>query len=722
MIDDEIKKYRNLNATKQKQLLQSLSQAPSEIVTPLSSDQPVTTSQDDTLSIMPGELKVHETFASHFCKLSPTNLACSTQSCEHAAPAAIEQLLEECHQEVRKIRDCPRPKKLWHIFRDNKQLLFKFLFVLKQKYSLNARFRSIYRRFSKINNLPSRLIKKITNALQTRNLIDLNWLNKTSIDVIVNYANKAPILQICLNSCNTSAILDTGSTFSLIPYSIWQKLNINKNQLDQSVQFNINSASHNNPDAVLGRLHLNINIRDKHGVEQTILQNCLILRQHLDLAFVLLGNDFLKQNSVNISYHSSDVQPLISINNKEVTLLSSSPSDQSYFISSCLALPQNVPDPIERFHIPEPPERSRIPTPVSDPIESLDLPSLNLPTSDQLFHPDPDNNIKDIESFLQECKISKYKSYQQDLNVYSMQPVSLENMIEQNFEKKSIIPDAGLKNPTSNLSHLSPEIKQRLESIFATHKNLFSRSKHHLGKFVGFQAVANIDKNSKIKCRQAPRNKVLPPSCKQDLMKYKSSGLFDISTGLSDDYCANITLVLRNQIKEQRDNSKAGKYVAKQESKKTRSPSPNKPTSKTDPTPLDPTTPDTQRSLYRMTLDFRLLNLVTLNEKTAQLPSIQSIEANFFNANVTTIDLSNCYPSIEIAKSSRNYFNFFCEDQVWHHARLAQGWSASLQIAQRAVLWTFRDEALQAFLKMKGLTQSDFPFFAFPRALLHFCG
>ena len=110
LIDDEIKKYRNLNATKQKQLLQSLSQAPSEIVTPLSSDQPVTTSQDDTLSIMPGVLKVHQTFASHFCKLSPTNLACSTQSCEHAAPAAIEQLLEECHQEVRKIRNCPRPK------------------------------------------------------------------------------------------------------------------------------------------------------------------------------------------------------------------------------------------------------------------------------------------------------------------------------------------------------------------------------------------------------------------------------------------------------------------------------------------------------------------------------------------------------------------------------------------------------------------------------------
>ena len=376
--------------------MQTLSRAPSEIVTPLSHDQPITSSPGDPLSIMPGTLQVHETFASNFCAI-PTNLACSTESCEHADPAAIEKLLEECHQEVKRIRNCSKPKKLWQIFRDNKQLLFKFLYIMKKKYSLSARFRNIYRKSSKINNLPSRLIKKITNALQTRNLIDSNWLNKPSVDVEVNYADKAPILQICLNSFSTNAILDTGSTYSLVPFSIWQKLKIHKNQLDQSVQFNINSASHSNPDAVLGRLYLNINIRDKHGVEQTISQNCLILRQHLDLAFVLLGNDFLKQNSVNIAYHSSDTQPLISINKKEVSLLSSSPANQSYFISSCLAFPQTVPDQTERFHISEPPP------PVSVPIERLDLPSLNLPTTDQLFHPDPDDNIKDIESFLYDC-------------------------------------------------------------------------------------------------------------------------------------------------------------------------------------------------------------------------------------------------------------------------------------------------------------------------------
>ena len=114
-----------------------------------------------------------------------------------------------------------------------------------------------------------------------------------------------------------------------------------------------------------------------------------------------------------------------------------------------------------------------------------------------------------------------------------------------------------------------------------------------------------------------------------------------------------------------------------------------------------------------MTIDFRAINQVTLNEKTSQLPSLQSIEANFHNALVSTIDLSNCYPSIEIEENSRNFFNFYVEHEVWHHARLPQGWSASLAIAQRAVLWTFRDAVLQEFLATKNLSANQFPYTRF---------
>ena len=80
--------------------------------------------------------------------------------------------------------------------------------------------------------------------------------------------------------------------------------------------------------------------------------------------------------------------------------------------------------------------------------------------------------------------------------------------------------------------------------------------------------------------------------------------------------------------------------------------------SKLDTQPLSDSVPDSERSLYRMTIDFRQINSVTQNQKTSQLPSIQTMDVNFQNAYVSTIDLANCYPSIVIKESSRNYFNF----------------------------------------------------------------
>ena len=245
---------------------------------------------------------------------------------------------------------------------------------------------------------------------------------------------------------------------------------------------------------------------------------------------------------------------------------------------------------------------------------------------------------------------------------------NLDEMLKHDFEKKSIIPDEGSPCPKPNISHLSPALQERMNKIISRHDKLFSRSKHHLGKFKGFQAVAHIDTKSKINCKQPPRNRILPKSCKRDLMKYLQSGLFEYSQGGSDTYCANITLVLRNQIKEQRCETKADKYLLKHQS--------NNPITKLETQPLkSDTSDDSGNSLYRMTLDFRMINQVTLNEKTSQLPSIQAIENNFHNAIVSTVDLSNCYPTIELEESSRKFFNFYVEDKVSQHNCLAQGWS-----------------------------------------------
>ena len=56
------------------------------------------------------------------------------------------------------------------------------------------------------------------------------------------------------------------------------------------------------------------------------MQDSLILREHLDLQYILLGNDFMKSNSVSISYNPDSKSVLI--NDQKVKMLE--PSSPSY--------------------------------------------------------------------------------------------------------------------------------------------------------------------------------------------------------------------------------------------------------------------------------------------------------------------------------------------------------------------------------------------------------
>ena len=101
-----------------------------------------------------------------------------------------------------------------------------------------------------------------------------------------------------------------------------------------------------------------------------------------------------------------------------------------------------------------------------------------------------------------------------------------------------------------------------------------------------------------------------------------------------------------------------------------------------DTLPIDD--PSLTPATYRMTIDFRHLNRVTLNDHSTQLPSVQSIEVNFADSIVSTLDIANMFPSILLHESSRDYFNFYFENEILRYACLPQGWAPSLAIAQRA--------------------------------------
>ena len=138
-----------------------------------------------------------------------------------------------------------------------------------------------------------RLCKRVSTFLAKKDLIPTSWLCKPSVEVSVNLTGKGPMLAIHINGVQASAILDTGSTFTLLPFPLWQKLNLNSNLLDQTVIYNTNSASHKNPNAGLGSLNLTLAIQAENGEDQLINHKCLILRPDLKLDIVLLGEDFL---------------------------------------------------------------------------------------------------------------------------------------------------------------------------------------------------------------------------------------------------------------------------------------------------------------------------------------------------------------------------------------------------------------------------------------------
>ena len=85
---------------------------------------------------------------------------------------------------------------------------------------------------------------------------------------------------------------------------------------------------------------------------------------------------------------------------------------------------------------------------------------------------------------------------------------------------------------------------------------------------------------------------------------------------------------------------------------------------------------------------------------------------------VSTMDLKNQFFSIEIEKEDRPKTNFYWQNEIWQHIRLAQGLSISPFIAARAMHMTFSDDTLADFLRINNIV--GFPFSKFKEFLKHY--
>ena len=111
---------------------------------------------------------------------------------------------------------------------------------------------------------------------------------------------------------------------------------------------------------------------------------------------------------------------------------------------------------------------------------------------------------------------------------------------------------------------------------------------------------------------------------------------------------------------------------------------------------------------YSATFDFKSLNEIITDVGKLSLPTISEVEMSVRNCLVSTMDLKNQFFSIEIEPEDRPKTNFYCQNEVWQHKRLAQGLAISPYIAARAMHMTFSEEVLSDFLNKHNIV--DFPF------------
>ena len=119
-------------------------------------------------------------------------------------------------------------------------------------------------------------------------------------------------------------------------------MNIRPNNLNTSVIYNINSASHRNLNAVLGSITLDIVLKTKQQEDLIVRQKCLILREDLNLEIVLLGEDFLMSNNVSIKYDDQTRYIVVHVNDSQVSLLNDQTEENLQIYNSSTFLTESM--------------------------------------------------------------------------------------------------------------------------------------------------------------------------------------------------------------------------------------------------------------------------------------------------------------------------------------------------------------------------------------------
>ena len=151
----------------------------------------------------------------------------------------------------------------------------------------------------------------------------------------------------------------------------------------------------------------------------------------------------------------------------------------------------------------------------------------NLLYQDNSLHDQNISGSLDIPLALSELRESKFDS-SQDIEVYRV----TEHDLFQHESDLSIIPTKdAIPFDQLDLDHLTPSTARHLKNTLKPYQSIFAKSKFDLGTFRGFEVDAQVIPKPGIRCRQTPRNKILPNNCIENITNYIDAGLFKFRGG-----------------------------------------------------------------------------------------------------------------------------------------------------------------------------------------------
>ena len=152
-------------------------------------------------------------------------------------------------------------------------------------------------------------VHMMMNFLIHKSVVPPCWqTGRKIVSFLLSHLFQSIKLNVTVNCTCINAILDSGSTYSILSFYTWEKLGIKLSDLNTSTIFNITSATSTCANAIAGTVDLFVTLHFVDGQKEVIKHTFLCASQRMALGVNLLGVDFLIHHGININSTNSLLQ------------------------------------------------------------------------------------------------------------------------------------------------------------------------------------------------------------------------------------------------------------------------------------------------------------------------------------------------------------------------------------------------------------------------------